>query len=251
MADIFFSYSSKDRDRVQPVHDALVNRGFAVFWDQEIPASTDWDSWIRHHLNESKCALVVWSANSVASDNVRHEAFIAKQQNKLVPILIDSIAADQFPMGLYAVQAANLTNWIGDLDDREWLKLITEVESRLMPRWVRGTLDAFEAELVSERARRDTAERRDRTLRDQIARGAEAQQNLRAELDQALHQVDDLRALANTESARHQAAAARLMELNKDIANGDERRRTGECAFAAQYGRAGGSTSCGSKRTCD
>ena len=60
--------------------------GFTLFWDQEIPATTDWDSSIRQHLNESKCAVVVWSTNSILSDNVRHEALIAKQQNKLVPV---------------------------------------------------------------------------------------------------------------------------------------------------------------------
>src|SRR5262249_23345020 len=72
MADIFFSYSSKDRSRVTPIRDALVSRGFSVFWDQQVPANSDWDSWIRQRLNESKCAVVIWSSNSISSDNVRH-----------------------------------------------------------------------------------------------------------------------------------------------------------------------------------
>jgi TIR domain len=37
VTDIFFSYSSKDRERVRPVRDALVAQGFEVFWDQEVP----------------------------------------------------------------------------------------------------------------------------------------------------------------------------------------------------------------------
>ena len=32
--------------------------------------------------NETKRAVVVWSTNSILSDNVRHEALIAKRQNK-------------------------------------------------------------------------------------------------------------------------------------------------------------------------
>src|SRR5262245_39662660 len=115
MTDIFFSYSSKDRVRVKLLRDALVDRGFTVFWDQQVPASTDWDTWIRRQLNESSCAVVVWSSNSVASDNVRHEAFIAKQQSKLVPVLFEALGAEQFPMGFHSIQAANLSFWTGDL----------------------------------------------------------------------------------------------------------------------------------------
>src|SRR5262249_20231613 len=37
MTDIFFSYSSADRERVRPIRDALVAQGFDVFWDQEVP----------------------------------------------------------------------------------------------------------------------------------------------------------------------------------------------------------------------
>src|SRR2546430_1736661 len=108
MNDIFFSYSSKDRERVRNIHDALVDRGFTVFWDQKVPAGTDWDTWIRSQLNESKCAIVIWSLNSVVSDNVRHEATIAKLQNKLVPVLLEQLAPNQIPIGHYSEQAANL-----------------------------------------------------------------------------------------------------------------------------------------------
>jgi hypothetical protein len=171
MTDIFFSYSSKDRDRVRPIRDALAGHGFEVFWDQTVPAGTDWDRWIRQHLNESKCAVVFWSLASVASDNVRHEAAVAKQQGKLVPVLLDALSADQFPMGLYATQAVNLVA-SSPGGDAEWDKLLREVETRLTPLWARRMIDGLEAELVSERARREAAERRDKVLREQIAKEA-------------------------------------------------------------------------------
>jgi hypothetical protein len=41
VTDIFFSYSSIDRERVRPVRYALTTQGFEVFWDQETrPGST-------------------------------------------------------------------------------------------------------------------------------------------------------------------------------------------------------------------
>jgi TIR domain len=194
MTDIFFSYSSKDRDRVRAVHAALAAQGFEIFWDQSVPPGTDWDTWIRQHLNEAKCAIVFWSTNSVGSDNVRHEATVAKQQGKVVPVLLDPLAADQFPMGLYSVQGANLTAWAGDEQHDGWLRLQHEVESKLTPLWVRRQIDTLEAELVAERARGERAERRDRTLREQIVKEAQAQQELTRERDEAREELSAVKA---------------------------------------------------------
>lgn len=131
MADVFLSYASRDRKRVRAVHDALREEGFGVFWDQEIPAGADWDACIRRHLAEARCAIVVWSRNSVASDSVRHEAALAKKARKLVPAQIDGLAPEDFPMGFYAMQNACLESWRGDRRDSEWLKLVTAVHKKL------------------------------------------------------------------------------------------------------------------------
>ena len=189
IADIFFSYSSKDRDRVRAVRDALASQGFEIFWDQSVPPGLDWDTWIRQHLNEAKCALVFWSTSSVGSDNVRHEATVAKQQGKLIPVLLDPLTVEQFPMGLYSTQGADLTTWTGGEQEQSWSTLKQQVEFKLTPLWVRRLIDGMEAELVAERARREGAERRDRTLRDQIVKEAQAQQELRHERDDAMHEL--------------------------------------------------------------
>jgi hypothetical protein len=217
MTDIFFSYSSKDRDRVRPVRNALAAQGFDVFWDQEVPTGLDWDRWIRDHLNKAKCALVFWSMNSIASDNVRHEATVAKQHGKLVPVMLDALTAEQFPMGLYAVQGANLGAWAGDAADANWLNLQREIESKLTPAWVRRTIDTLEAELVAERARRESAERRDRTLRDQIVKEAQAQQELRRERDHALDEMAELKTRLEQRSADGHAQQAARRQLDQAL----------------------------------
>jgi hypothetical protein len=194
VTDIFFSYRSADRERVRPIRDALAEQGFAVFWDQEVPAGVDWDSWIRQHLAQSKCALVFWSASSVASDNVRHEATIAKHHGKLIQVLLEPLTVDQFPMGLYTQQAANLADWKGDFDHAEWRKLRREIAFKLTPAWVLGQINQLEAELVAERARREAAEGRDRMLQAQISKEVQEQLKLKRERDQALEEVDALRA---------------------------------------------------------
>jgi hypothetical protein len=133
IVDVFFSYSSKDRDRVRAVRDALASQGFEIFWDQAVPPGLDWDTWIRQHLNEAKCALVFWSKNSVGSDNVRHEATVAKQQGKLIPVLLEPLTVEQFPMGLYSTQGADLTNWTGGEQEQSWSTLKQQVEYKLTP----------------------------------------------------------------------------------------------------------------------
>jgi hypothetical protein len=193
VADIFFSYSSVDRERVRPIHDALVAQGFQVFWDQKVPAGQNWDNWIRQHLTQSKCAIVFWSATSVGSDNVRHEAVVAKQQGKLVSVLLEELSAEQFPMGLYAQQAANLSRWDGDLGYEEWRKLRRDFEAKLTPAWVRRQIDELEAELVGERARREGAEHRDSVLQAQIAKEAKTQQELKRERNEAREEIAALK----------------------------------------------------------
>jgi len=208
VTDIFFSYRSVDRERVRPVHDAFAKQGFEVFWDQEVPSGVDWDTWIRQHLTKAKCAVVFWSAASVESDNVRHEAAVAKRQGKLITVLLEPLSLDQFPMGLYSQQAINLTNWKGDFDDAEWHKLNRDIEAKLTPPWMQQRIFELEAELVAERARREGAENRARVLQAQIAKEVQIQQDLERERDRA---VDAATALENvvSQSAVAQSAAER------------------------------------------
>jgi chromosome segregation ATPase len=215
MTDIFFSYSSADRERVRPIRDALAEQGFEVFWDQQVPTGLDWDSWIRQHLAKSKCVMAFWSATSVSSDNVRHEATVAKQQGKLISVLLEPLTAEQFPMGLYAQQAANLSGWSGDSSHNEWCKFRREFEAKLTPLWVRRQIDELEAELVGERARREGAERRDRVLQAQIVKEAEAQQDLKRDRDKALDQVAALEATVEKLTRAEADAAEREVEVER------------------------------------
>jgi hypothetical protein len=105
MTDIFFSYSSADRVAVRRAHSRLKAAGYDVSWDQVVPPGKDWDSWIRDQLGKSSVVIVFWSRNAVASENVRHEATIARRQNKLIPVMLEALDPDSLPMGQYMVQA--------------------------------------------------------------------------------------------------------------------------------------------------
>src|SRR5262245_52701826 len=130
MADVFLSYSSKDRPAAERVQQVLEGAGISVFWDQETPAGADWATWIREKLRGSKAAVVLWSKESIKSPNVRHEAIVARDAGKLVPVMIETLSPSDFPMGLYLVQGVQLQDWRNS-NSGGFARLIAEVEARL------------------------------------------------------------------------------------------------------------------------
>jgi TPR repeat protein len=130
MTDIFLSYSSKDREQVRPLRDALAAMGYDVFWDVETPAGENWDQWIRKHIAKSKAVIVFWTKNSAASVNVQHECAIARDDNKLIPTQLEVMKAIDFPMGFYTTQAAAVYDWDGKANHAGYAQLIRAVRQR-------------------------------------------------------------------------------------------------------------------------
>jgi hypothetical protein len=190
VTDIFFSYSSKDRDRVAVAHKALIERGFDVFWDLQVPAGIDWDRWIHARLDQSRCVIVFWTANSAASRNVRHEVAIAAEDGKLLQVMLEPLATRDLPMGALADQAAKLMDWRGEPTDSEWAKLIAAVEEKATPRWLRQKVHGLEVALIGERHRVSEADTKARALEEAHAREVAAQGDLRRERDKLKEERD-------------------------------------------------------------
>lgn len=130
MPDIFLSYSSQDRDVAERIQARLAEEGYDVFWDQSTPPGIDWDTWIRDKLKDSRCVIVLWSKTSVSSPNVRHEAIIGREKHKLLPVMVDDLDPDDFPMGLFLVQALKIGRTKKSLA-AQWDKLLEEVRAKL------------------------------------------------------------------------------------------------------------------------
>jgi hypothetical protein len=128
MSDIFISYSHKDADAIARLVPAFEAEGFSVWSDHAIEAGETWDGKIAEGLREAKACVVVWSANSLASDWVKDEAEVAKRAAKYVPLLIGT---EMPPLGFGRVQAANLHNWSGDTQDIQWRLLIKAIRKRV------------------------------------------------------------------------------------------------------------------------
>ena len=109
--DIFVSYTAKDAARIGLLVAALEKAGWRVFWDQDIPAGEDWDSYIGLQLDSAPVVVAVWSTLSVKSRFVRDEVTRADERGALVPVTIDAVK----PMfGFGQIHAANLIEWIAN-----------------------------------------------------------------------------------------------------------------------------------------
>ncbi len=124
MSDIFVSYASADRERVAALVLRLEQLGFSVWWDRDIPHGQNYHRVIEQALDQAKCAIVVWSRQSVNSEWVVNEASSARKRGALVPVLIEVVAP---PLEFRHLQTADLRNDNPNCE-REYEKLKRSVQ---------------------------------------------------------------------------------------------------------------------------
>ena len=227
--DIFLSYSRKDRgadqdaarkDRVSPFVAALEAHGFEVFWDEQVPSGVDWEKWIRQKLSDAKCAVALWSEHSIKSDAVRQEAKIAQKAGKLISVRIDPVDTEELPMGLYSEQALQLVDWSGDDGDERWLKVVDEIEAKLVtqvPLWVQRKLQALETDLAGEQARVKKAEGHAKDIKKTVAKSAEARLEAERDRDAALEEAASLKSQLKESAESHAAIQSGLRQELEDL----------------------------------
>lgn len=124
---IFLSYASTDRERALAVADALEAAGVRVWIDRRgIAGGTVWIEEIARVVRASPILLVLCSAASVVSRNVRQELQLAWDQDKpILPLLLEPVT---FPDGVSYVLHGR--QWI-DLSNREPAEWIVEVRGAI------------------------------------------------------------------------------------------------------------------------
>lgn len=130
MSDIFISYSSKDRPWIEGFAKTLETHGWSVWWDRNIPTGGSFNAVIRQELSKAKCAIVVWSEQSVESEWVQAEAAEAKQQDKYLPIKINE---SEIPLGFTQRTYQSLVDWEAGVEHAGFSQLLKDIE-RLVKR---------------------------------------------------------------------------------------------------------------------
>ena len=144
MHEVFLSYAHEDREIARRLVALLEERGYSVWWDPDLVPSRNYLREIDGVLRDAKCVVVLWTRASVASDFVLEEASIAREQGKLVGVLLEDV---ERPVSFRLVHAADLQGWEGDPDHagiqrldagiRACLGTPPSVPSRLKRRWIR------------------------------------------------------------------------------------------------------------------
>ena len=112
MSDIFISYSSEDKGRVQALARALERKGWSVWWDRRIPAGKSFDDVIHEALKAARSVVVVWTKTSVKSTWVKNESRSGLRRNILFPVMLLDVV--EIPLEFEHLQAAHLMDWQPD-----------------------------------------------------------------------------------------------------------------------------------------
>ncbi|HKP52526.1 MAG TPA: TIR domain-containing protein [Chloroflexia bacterium] len=99
MANVFISYSRKDRDFVRAMHEALEKRGFDAWVDWEgIPPTADWLQEIYAGIKSADTFVAVLSPDFSASEICRLEVQHAARHNKrVVPVVCRDVDPREVP----------------------------------------------------------------------------------------------------------------------------------------------------------
>ena len=118
MADVFISYAHTTAKQAQGAAAALRSLGYSVWLDDELAAHRAYTHAIEEQLVAAKAALVIWSTDAARSEWVLSEANRAREDHKLVQLVIDKT---RLPMPFDQLQCADLRGvwgareacWIG------------------------------------------------------------------------------------------------------------------------------------------
>lgn len=131
MSDIFISYASEDRKRVQSLAQALAKKGWSVWWDRRIPAGKSYDEAIHEALKAARSVVVVWTKTSVKSTWVKNESRSGLRRAILFPVMLaDEV---EIPLEFEHVQTAQLADWQLDEDHPEFDQFIEALTGVIGP----------------------------------------------------------------------------------------------------------------------
>ena len=113
MADIFISYSSKDREKADQLTELLASAGLSVWIDQSsIDAATSWSAEIVDAINSCSAFIVLLSPHSIESHNVIKEVSLASEKRKkILPLDLEPITLPrELEYQLAGIHRTSMTN---------------------------------------------------------------------------------------------------------------------------------------------
>ncbi|HEY2480749.1 MAG TPA: TIR domain-containing protein [Caulobacteraceae bacterium] len=129
MADIFISYARATQRQAEMFEKALLSLGYSVWRDMALSLHRPYQPEIEANLRAARAVLVLWSKEAAASDWVRAEADLARNEHKLLQVTVDGSLP---PMPFNQTQCADFAHWRGDTSSPAWAKLMASLSALLL-----------------------------------------------------------------------------------------------------------------------
>jgi hypothetical protein len=130
--DIFVSYAARRRNTVLPIKDALVEKGYTVFFDFEsLSAGDEFADIIDSRLKRAGVVVACWSHESFKSRWCKSEWRVGLNKNILLPLAIDEITFDEIPTEFNGVHYIDFTQFSGAMGDPCFKELLRAIQRHL------------------------------------------------------------------------------------------------------------------------
>jgi TolB-like protein len=126
MGKVFVSYARADKPIVARLVRALRDIGIEPWWDDDIAPGASWEQTIEQALTQASSAIVCWSPTSVASENVRSEARVARGRQCLVQVFLEKCDP---PLFFGERQGIDFSDWNGSEDHPQMGQLAQALRS--------------------------------------------------------------------------------------------------------------------------
>ena len=121
MADVFLSYSQKDRPTVELLAAQLRALGLTTWYDARLESGDSFDAIIASELRECAVVLVCWSPDAILSKWVRAEALFGYDRKKLAAAFL---APTELTPPFNLVHANDLIGWNREAAHTGWLGMV-------------------------------------------------------------------------------------------------------------------------------
>ncbi|MBY5523561.1 toll/interleukin-1 receptor domain-containing protein [Rhizobium leguminosarum] len=130
MSDVYIVHASKDNEQTGIIV-SLLSEHWDAWWDDNIVG--DFAAAIEEQIQNTKCVILLWSANAKNSIYVKDELRLAQHyKNQIIPIRLDNTV---LPYGLGHLSAVDLTAWNGEASHPNLQQLLRKI-TRVVPRRV-------------------------------------------------------------------------------------------------------------------
>jgi WD40 repeat protein len=132
MTEVFLAYADDNEETANQIRDSLRREGFTVWSNTtDIQAGSNFQQLIDRGIEETDNVVYLLSPAAVRSPHCQEAlAYALSLHKRIIPVLVETIAADQIPLQLRNVQYIDLTDNVQEsdyaLDESQLLKVLRQ-----------------------------------------------------------------------------------------------------------------------------